>query len=166
MYYRDFLWKIGFNRGFVYELPGEVFRYFVGKGNNSRLVRNIMGRRPWWVEEARPENAHFIWTQLKLYDVYKSQKRLMGEDHFITGLAMEKSMELNPEKAGVEMEQRASCLSEDKNLFILNRVKYESWRAYIKGKGGVERKPFEDMKQRGFVKLQRIKTVHKMTNHL
>jgi hypothetical protein len=33
-----------------------------------------MSKRNWWVEEAKQENAHFVWTQLKVYEVYKSQK--------------------------------------------------------------------------------------------
>lgn len=33
-----------------------------------------MGKRSWWVEESKPENAHFIWTQLKVYEIYKTQK--------------------------------------------------------------------------------------------
>lgn len=76
LYYRDFLWKISFNRGFVYEPIQETCRYYVGKGNNSRLIRKIMGKRPWWLEESKQQNANFIWTQLKVYDVYKNQRSL------------------------------------------------------------------------------------------
>lgn len=32
-----------------------------------------MAKRPWWVEEYKIENAHFVWTQLKVYDAYKTQ---------------------------------------------------------------------------------------------
>lgn len=67
LYYRDFIWKIWYNRGFMYECAQETYKYYVGKGNNSRLIRRIMSKRSWWVEESKPENAHFIWTQLKVY---------------------------------------------------------------------------------------------------
>ena len=33
-----------------------------------------MNKRSWWVEESKQENAHFVWTQLKVYEIYKSQK--------------------------------------------------------------------------------------------
>ncbi len=74
LYYRDFLWKISFNRNLIFESAVETHRYYVGKGNNSRLIRKIMSKRSWWIEEAKQENAHFIWTQLKIYEVYKNQR--------------------------------------------------------------------------------------------
>ena len=49
LYYFDFLWKIAFNRGFFTAPLGETYKYYVGGGNNSRLIRRIMGKRPWWV---------------------------------------------------------------------------------------------------------------------
>jgi hypothetical protein len=33
-----------------------------------------MAKRGWWVEDSKQENAHFVWTQLKVYDVYKNQR--------------------------------------------------------------------------------------------
>ena len=73
-HYRDFLWKISFNRNFHIENSVQPYRYYVGKGNNSRLVRRIMSKRGWGVEQQKQENAHFIGTQLKIYDVYKNQR--------------------------------------------------------------------------------------------
>jgi hypothetical protein len=35
-----------------------------------------MAKRPWWSETNQQENANFIWTQLKIYEVYKNQKSL------------------------------------------------------------------------------------------
>ena len=76
LYYRDFIWKISFNRGVMFESTQEIHRYYVGKGNNSRLIRRIMAKRPWWSETTQQENANFVWTQLKIYDVYKYQRSL------------------------------------------------------------------------------------------
>jgi len=76
LYYRDFLWKVSFNRGLLIESTQEIHRFYVGKGNNSRLIRRIMAKKPWWSETLQQENANFIWTQLKIQDVYKSQKSL------------------------------------------------------------------------------------------
>ena len=76
LYYRDFLWKVGFNRGLMFESTQEIHRFYVGKGNNSRLIRRIMAKKPWWSETSQQDNANFIWTQLKIYDVYKNQRSL------------------------------------------------------------------------------------------
>lgn len=50
LYYRDFIWKIHFNQGFMYECSTEPWRFYIGKGNNSKLIRNIMKKKNWWVE--------------------------------------------------------------------------------------------------------------------
>ena len=33
-----------------------------------------MSKRTWWVEDSKQENAHLVWTQLKIYEVYKNQR--------------------------------------------------------------------------------------------
>lgn len=46
-YYRDFVWKVAFSNQHqlrVVEKP----RVYVGKGNNSRLVKTVMRSRWWW----------------------------------------------------------------------------------------------------------------------
>lgn len=66
--YRDFLWKINFTNGLFVEPEAEIDRYFkvfIGKGNNSMLVRGLMKRRFWWTIVDKPEDAHFSWSQLK-----------------------------------------------------------------------------------------------------
>lgn len=41
------------------------FKYFVGKGNNSALVKKILSSRNWWISTENIEEANFIWTQWK-----------------------------------------------------------------------------------------------------
>jgi hypothetical protein len=44
------------------------FTYYVGQGNNSKLIRNLMENRPWWNEESYQANfsgVNFIWTAVK-----------------------------------------------------------------------------------------------------
>ena len=41
------------------------YKYFVGKGNNSALVRRLMTARSWWGPTEVIEEAHFVWTQWK-----------------------------------------------------------------------------------------------------
>lgn len=41
------------------------FKYFIGKGNNSSLVNQLLKGRFWWTKVENVEEAHFVWTQLK-----------------------------------------------------------------------------------------------------
>ena len=76
--YRDFLWKINFtNSLFVEPLVEreESYKVFIGKGNNSMLVRGLMKRRFWWTIVDKPtEDANFAWSQLKIADYLGFQK--------------------------------------------------------------------------------------------
>ena len=76
MYYKDLIWKIWFNYNRKYEGSTHTPRFYIGRGNNSRLIKSIMGKRWWWKIETKEENANFLWTQLKLYSVYQSQNSL------------------------------------------------------------------------------------------
>ena len=70
--YRDFLWKIAYSFQFIlnsYERP----RYYIGPGNNSKLLRTLMARRWWWIRENDQTQATLVWTQLKLQEIYKTQ---------------------------------------------------------------------------------------------
>ena len=145
LYYRDFLWKINFNRGFFLTAPTEAYRFYVGKGNNSRLIRRIMSKRQWWVEDSKQENAHFIWTQLKVYDVIKNQRTLRKqkqkeaeESRPTEGLGFLTTSECFPQKSEI----LETIPLEDKNRFVLNEVKYKKWRCYIKTRGCVEKKAY------------------------
>jgi hypothetical protein len=42
------------------------YRAFIGKGNNSALVRGLLKRRPWWTIVEREGDANLVWTQLKI----------------------------------------------------------------------------------------------------
>ena len=48
--YRDFLIKVNFSNG-MYVCPRDddrCYKYYVGFGNNSALIKGIMRRRFWW----------------------------------------------------------------------------------------------------------------------
>lgn len=69
-YYREFLNKINQSNGFTVPFPkGSIvpYKYYIGKGNNSLLVRNALKTRFWWsmgdFEEWHEYN--FLWTQWK-----------------------------------------------------------------------------------------------------
>ena len=44
-----------------------MFKYVIGKGNNSIMVRNLFKNRFWWVpyEKEEMEKCNFIWTQIR-----------------------------------------------------------------------------------------------------
>jgi|JI6StandDraft_1071083.scaffolds.fasta_scaffold297276_1 hypothetical protein len=67
-YYRDFLWKVNFTNELFVEPPLEYehrLKAFVGKGNNSCMVRGLINRRYWFAFTDKIEEANFVWTQLK-----------------------------------------------------------------------------------------------------
>ena len=51
------------------------YKYYLGKGNNSLLVKSLLKRRFWWVEVDDPKNANFVWTQLKINTYYQFQPK-------------------------------------------------------------------------------------------
>jgi tubulin polyglutamylase TTLL1/tubulin monoglycylase TTLL3/8 len=71
----DRMWRKLLNRsnGVEIQQQGSVqYKYFIGKGNNSRLIRRLMVSRSWWVDVGNIEEAHFAWTQ------WKDKKLLAG----------------------------------------------------------------------------------------
>lgn len=55
------------------------FKYFVGRGNNSNLVKQALKRRFWWTSGSREddewEEFNFIWTQWRRKPIIKSLKQ-------------------------------------------------------------------------------------------
>ena len=57
LYYRDFLWKLAYSNNFIlnYNWNGNnneiknKLKFYIGRGNNSKLLKKIMGRRWWWI---------------------------------------------------------------------------------------------------------------------
>jgi len=43
----------------------QTFKVYIGKGNNSNLIRSILKKR-FWIEITKDiQEANFVWTQLK-----------------------------------------------------------------------------------------------------
>ena len=47
------------------------YRYYLGQGNNFFLIKSLMKRRFWWVEENDSKKCNFAWTQLKINWFYE-----------------------------------------------------------------------------------------------
>ena len=43
----------------------QTYKAFVGKGNNSILIKSIIKSRPWWVLTQEAGEANLLWTQMK-----------------------------------------------------------------------------------------------------
>jgi hypothetical protein len=77
--YKDFLFKVNFSNGVYVRSPDDVerpYKFFVGRGNNSGIIKGIMRRRFWWqlVDKITPE-VNFVWTQLRVNEFVRSQKK-------------------------------------------------------------------------------------------
>ena len=69
-YYREFLVKINLSNNLVIQFPKTTFtpyKYYIGKGNNSILVRTCLKQRFWWSmgDFDDWDDYNFIWTQWK-----------------------------------------------------------------------------------------------------
>lgn len=49
------------------------YAFYVGPGNNCKLIRAIMRRRPWWFECGDAKEADFVWTQIKVKNIFEFQ---------------------------------------------------------------------------------------------
>ena len=69
-YYREFLIKINKSNNFDLKFPTSTFppyKYYIGRGNNSILVRAALKTRFWWSMGDFDDwsDYHFLWTQWK-----------------------------------------------------------------------------------------------------
>ncbi|CAD8098530.1 unnamed protein product [Paramecium primaurelia] len=53
-----------------------IYKAYVGKGNNGMLVRQIIKSRWWWSIQDEQEQCHFVWTQLKVNTIHENMKAL------------------------------------------------------------------------------------------
>lgn len=51
------------------------YKFYIGPGNNSMLVKSLMKRRFWWVQVDDPKQANFVWTQLKINVYFQYQRK-------------------------------------------------------------------------------------------
>jgi hypothetical protein len=50
------------------------YKYFIGKGNNSIMVRSLFKNRFWWVQHDKMEieRINFLWTQIKVPNIMEA----------------------------------------------------------------------------------------------
>lgn len=119
--FRDFLWKINYANG-LFTIPPSTCAYkvFIGKGNNSIMVRGIVRRRGWWIIVEDSSEANMIWTQLKVNSYFDSQPirkaELTLKDVYSEGVFTAEDMEGN----------------EDGYSRIFNAIDLRNWRSHCK----------------------------------
>lgn len=156
MEYKDFLWKVAYSFQFVLS-PYERPKYYIGRGNNSKLLRQLMSKRWWWVKENDQNQATLVWTQLKLQEIYKNQPSAITADT------------IEQEAAPLETEADDNP-AEDPARLILNPRLYEAWRRYLLKNLRKEKKATPELESRSLLtsKLKPINSSSRarITNHL
>lgn len=63
----DHMWRILINltNGIRVMEQKAQYKYYVGKGNNSELIKRLLSNRNWWISTDSQSEANFIWTQWK-----------------------------------------------------------------------------------------------------
>lgn len=75
-------------------LPLTQYKFYLGKGNNSALIKQCFNSRPWWVqvEDDQLYNANFVWTQFKNTEFFKylpmAYERLKSINHSLLGKSL------------------------------------------------------------------------------
>ena len=85
------------NRAYMHTLPARItasethkpnnhYKFYVGKGNNSVLVRSLLKQRFWWQlhDKEEIEKCNFMWTQLRKNPVmatFKCKLNKKGEEN-------------------------------------------------------------------------------------
>jgi len=94
--YREFLFKVHFahnvymdltrkdeDTGFQLRNDGK-YRALIGPGNNCLLVRGLIKRRFWWIlTEDRSADTNFVWTQIKVKDVFRRQPKSKTQESIL-----------------------------------------------------------------------------------
>lgn len=64
----------GSTDGWVLPNSNVIYKYFIGKGNNSMMVRSLFKNRYWWVQGDEIDNKvlNFTWTQNKVQKIFEN----------------------------------------------------------------------------------------------
>jgi hypothetical protein len=97
--FREFLFLVNFGSSVYRQLDilryEDSFKIYVGKGNNSNLIKCIIKKRFWFEVTKSKEEAHFVWTQLKEEEVYTRQEQEVAAKK-VSSLTEEEVQLINP----------------------------------------------------------------------
>lgn len=144
-YYRDFIWKIAFNHNILLECPenyDKKLKVFIGRGNNSMLVKSLFKRRKWWSFTQKIDDANFIWTQIKNNYIFAIQPNKQS-----TYIEISEEIQINRKN---EAYKQHSALINDED--------YALWSTYFSKNRRFEDTLDESMKKRN-KHLGKLKTL-------
>jgi hypothetical protein len=94
--YREFLFKVHFAHNVYmdltrrdedtsYQLRNDgKFKAWIGPGNNCLLIRGLIKRRFWWlITDDRSSETSFVWSQIKINDVFKKQPKSRTQESIL-----------------------------------------------------------------------------------
>lgn len=170
--YRDLLWKVNFSNGLFVCTPDSLstpYKFFVGEGNNSNLIRGLFRRRFWWSQAGskQEEGLNFLWTQLKLNSFFSSQEAALVPEYFVVERIQSEA------SRNTASSSRIRDGDNDPNRRIFGRIDYKIWQQHCLKNEKTERKIGEGTYQRR-VKMYEKKRITKvedsrplrMHNHL
>lgn len=103
------------------EIPLEQtkpFRAYIGNGNNKLLIKSLLKQRSWWlIVEKYDESCNFVWTQIKIPEIFKGQRK-------------------NTIEVSGEIRSEEESLSNDCN--ILTSKLQSKWNSYFHNRRGAE----------------------------
>lgn len=64
---------------FILPHQNVIYKYFIGKGNNSMMVKGLLKNRYWWTMgdyqyEGDLKNLNFVWTQNKVQKIFENMQ--------------------------------------------------------------------------------------------
>lgn len=55
---------------------GRKLKAYIAPGNNGAMVAGLIKRRYWWVvTDERTADCDFVWTQIKIQEIFNHQKQ-------------------------------------------------------------------------------------------
>ncbi|EGR31979.1 tubulin-tyrosine ligase family protein, putative [Ichthyophthirius multifiliis] len=136
--YKDFISSIAFQNSIFVEAPSDknypLYKAYVGKGNNSQLIRMIFKKRTWWTLTDQKEDSiiNILWTQLrsqKFLDQLNNGETIKNTLTMNTIQSFEKNIKINNFPHLLKMHNHLEDnfhLTNKKALFYNMRSYYQS----------------------------------------
>ncbi|CAD8057988.1 unnamed protein product [Paramecium primaurelia] len=105
-----------------------IYKAYVGKGNNGMLVRQILKSRWWWSIQDEMEQCHFVWTQLKVNQIHENMKSLIRNpnEQNICQSASSSITTIGPLGLNKQDDQ-----SDNEQQIKNNKIEYSQWNKFL-----------------------------------
>ncbi|CAD8165580.1 unnamed protein product [Paramecium pentaurelia] len=105
-----------------------IYKAYVGKGNNGMLVRQILKSRWWWSIQDEIEQCHFVWTQLKVNQIHENMKSLIrnpNEQNIC------QSVSSSITTIGSQGLNKQDDQSDNEQQIKNNKIEYSQWNKFL-----------------------------------